>query len=233
MILDFMGHLTGSADEHLYSTLYMKTADLMNSNESVKNMIFDVYDRTVDHQLEQFLELFYNTLTSTFANPWVFLKKDSATLSEENDMEEVYLPSFEDTKERIPKELDSRCGVETLLTQWLADIPNEPSHIDDAVDKTQMMLIKTFQSIRGQIADQIELFAESFFKLPMLRRLEEEMCNIQLNEVDRDTHLARRAELDTKMKETDESLVTINECIDRLQNFSVKAKDKKRRAGGL
>jgi len=228
VILDFMAHLPGSADEHLYSSLYLKTADLMNSNETVKNMIYDVYDRTVDHQLDQFLELFFNTLTSTFANPWVFLKKNSASL-EEADMDEVCLPSFEDTKMRIPQELDSRSGVESMLVQWLADIPNEPQLIDDAVDKTQMMLLKTFQFIRAQIADQIELFAESFFKLPMLRRLEEEMCSIKLHEVDKDTHLVRRQQLEKEMQFSGTSLNTINECIERLQNFAIKCKDRHRR----
>lgn len=228
VILDFMSQLPGSADEHLYSSLYQKTAELMNSNETVKNMIFDVYDRIVEHQLQQFLELFYNTLTSTFANPWVFLKKNSASL-EESDIEEICLPSFEDTKQRIPQELDTRSGVETILVQWLSDIPNEPSHIDEAVDKTQMMLLKTFQFIRAQISDQIELFAESFFKLPMLRRLEEEMTLIELNEVDKDTHASRRSQLEVDMRETNESMKTINECILRLQNFAIKTKDRRRR----
>ena len=58
------------------------------------------------------------------------------------------LPSFEDTKIRIPSEIESRSGIDTILQKWLASIPQEPSQIDEAVDKAQMLLLKTFQFIR-------------------------------------------------------------------------------------
>merc|ERR1712064_175066 len=51
----------------------------------------------------------------------------------------------------------------------------EPEQIDTAVDKVQMLLTRAYGFIRSQVCDQVELFAESFFKLPMLRRLEEDM----------------------------------------------------------
>jgi hypothetical protein len=56
--------------------------------------------------------------------------------------------------------------------------------MEEAVEKVQMLVLKTFAFIRSQICDQIELFADSFFKLPMMRRLEEDMSRIQLGDSD-------------------------------------------------
>merc|ERR1719333_1953584 len=94
------------------------------------------------------------------------------------------LPSFDDTKERIPDEIQNRSSTETTLSKWLSDIPTESHQIDEAVDKVQMLVLKTYSFIRSQVCDQVELFAESFFKLPMLRRLEQDMAEIELSEED-------------------------------------------------
>lgn len=147
---------------------------IIQNNDMVKSLVYETFDKAVDRQLSQFVELFDNTLASMFSNPWVFLKRASTHIDEAS-LEDVCLPSFEDTKERIPSEIENRSGIDTILQKWLASIPQEPAMIDDAVDKAQMLLLKTFQFIRAQVADQIELFAESFFKLPMMRRLEEDM----------------------------------------------------------
>tara|TARA_B100001093_G_C26035626_1_gene679923 strand:+ start:154 stop:441 length:288 start_codon:yes stop_codon:yes gene_type:complete len=78
----------------------------------------------------------------------------------------------------------SKKGIESLLSKWIADIPRQPSQMEEAVEKVQMLVLKTFAFIRSQICDQIELFADSFFKLPMMRRLEEDMSRIQLGDSD-------------------------------------------------
>ncbi|CAD7957861.1 unnamed protein product [Amoebophrya sp. A120] len=227
VIVDFMKSLKGSADEHMYSTLYSKTVAIIENNEMVKNLVYETFDRAVERQLSQFIELFDNTLASTFSNPWVFLKRASTQL-DEGSLEDVCLPSFEDTKERIPSEIESRSGIDTILQKWLASIPQEPSMIDDAVDKAQMLLLKTFQFIRAQVADQIELFAESFFKLPMMRRLEEDMASIELSDMDREGHAARlealQLEFDTVCQEFD----AVGDSIEKLQTFALKAQSKLR-----
>merc|ERR1711881_187062 len=119
VIIDFMNSLKGSADEQMYSTLYSKHVKLIHENEMIKQLVFDTFDKA---------------LASTFSNPWVFLKRASTALDSE-PLEDVCLPSLEDTKARIPGEIESRSGIETVLSRWLADIPTESNQIDEAVDK--------------------------------------------------------------------------------------------------
>lgn len=58
--------------------------------------------------------------------------------------------------------VQSRSGIETTLSHWLSTIPMEPQQIDEAVEKVQMLVLKTFSFIRSQISDQIELVRERF-----------------------------------------------------------------------
>merc|ERR1711998_489455 len=94
--------------------------------------------------------------------------------------------------------------------------------IDEAVDKVQMLVLKTYSFIRSQVCDQVELFAESFFKLPMLRRLEEDMSLIQMTEEHKTHYEARRGRLGSEIESKKESLDDINGCIERLQGFAAK-----------
>merc|ERR1719356_1886419 len=161
----------------------------------IKHLLFQTYDKACQRQLQQFVELFENMLTSTFSNPWVFLKGAPPGCKEGEDPGDAALPSFDDTKERIPKEISGRAGTECVLSRWLADIPTDSSQIDEAVDKVQMLVLKTYSFIRSQVCDQVELFAYSFFKLPMLRRLGEDMSNLVLSEADEANYEERRKRL--------------------------------------
>jgi GTP-binding protein EngB required for normal cell division len=231
VILNFMLKIKGSADEQMFSTLYTKHVKLLLDNPTIKVLVFQTYDKAVDRQLAQFMELFNNTLASTFSNPWVFLKRASRGLEgDENGgdgtLDDVALPSFEDTKQRIPVEIESRSGMETVLTKWLAMIPQEPHQMDEAVDKVQMLVLKTFAFIRAQIADQIELFAESFFKLPMMRRLEEDMSLIELNPADYEVYKVRRDKLEDEYAEIKGNGESLEDCISRLSSFAIKAQSR-------
>jgi hypothetical protein len=231
VIVNFMLKIKGSADEQMFSTLYTKHVKLLLDNPTVKELVFQTYDKAVDRQLAQFMELFNNTLASTFSNPWVFLKRASNGLTNEDgsgpcNLDDVTLPSFEDTKRRIPNEIESRSGMETILTKWLATIPQEPHQTDDAVDKVQMLVLKTFAFIRAQIADQIELFAESFFKLPMMRRLEEDMSLIELNQSDYEVYKVRRDTLTEEHNTISTNLGSVEECISKLSTFAIKAQSR-------
>ena len=231
VIVNFMLKIKGSADEQMFSTLYTKHVKLLLDNPTIKELVFQTYDKPVDRQLTQFMELFNNTLASTFSNPWVFLKRASHGLTNEDgsgpcNLDDVTLPSFEDTKRRIPNEIESRSGMETILTKWLATIPQEPHQTDDAVDKVQMLVLKTFAFIRAQIADQIELFAESFFKLPMMRRLEEDMSLIELNPGDYEVYKSRRDALTEEHNTITGNLGSVEECITKLSTFAIKAQSR-------
>merc|ERR1712039_872301 len=200
-VLNFMDSLATHPSANIFSPLYPKHGKLIKQNEMIKHLVFQTYDNTCQRQLGQFVELFDNMLTSTFSNPWVFLK--GATVGEEDEeesLEDAVLPSFDDTKARIPKEIEGRSATETTLAKMLADIPTEPHEIDEAVDKVQMLVLKTYSFIRSQVCDQVELFAESFFKLPMLRRLEEDMAMIELSADDKQKYEDRRNTLGVEMK---------------------------------
>merc|ERR1711904_539003 len=103
----------------------------------------------------------------------------------------------------------------------LQDIPTEAEKIDDAVDKVQMLVLRTYSFIRSQVCDQVELFAESFFKLPMMRRLEEDMSKIVLDEEEQRNYEARRASLEQQNDTEKAALAEVNWCIDRLQMFQL------------
>ena len=237
VIVNFMLKLKGSADEQMFSTLYTKHVKLLLDNPTIKTLVFMTYDKAVDRQLMQFMELFHNTLASTFSNPWVFLKRASSGLQSKEDgssnLDDVSLPSFEDTKVRIPDEIESRSGMETILTKWLATIPQEPHQMDEAVDKVQMLVLKTFAFIRAQIADQIELFAESFFKLPMLRRLEEDMSQIELNPGDLEVYVVRRDALQGDYTIIHSNLESVDECITKLSSFAIRAQSRIARVNNM
>eukprot|EP00928_Gymnodinium_smaydae_P005853 TRINITY_DN12027_c0_g1_i1.p1 TRINITY_DN12027_c0_g1~~TRINITY_DN12027_c0_g1_i1.p1 ORF type:complete len:743 (+),score=229.71 TRINITY_DN12027_c0_g1_i1:98-2326(+) len=221
-VLAFMDGLEGTPSANLYSPLYPKHAKLVKQNEIIKHLVYQTYNNACARQLKHFVELFDNMLTSTFSNPWVFLKGATTSSADAEDLEDAVLPSFDDTKERIPKEIQGRSGIDTILSRWLQDIPTESHQIDEAVDKVQMLVLKTYSFIRSQVCDQVELFAESFFKLPMLRRLEEDMACIELSEADRNNYQERRERLGSSIARAQESNREVSECIERLQSFKLK-----------
>lgn len=220
-IVEFMDSLEGSPSATMFSPLYPKHVKLIKQNEMIKHLVFQTYDNACKRQLQQFVDLFDNMLSSTFSNPWVFLK--GATLGgETEDMSDSLMPSFDDTKQRIPQEVQSRNSIENALSKWLQEIPTDASQIDDAVDKVQMLVMKTYSFIRSQVCDQVELFAESFFKLPMLRRLEEDMSMIQLSDADKENYQARRERLEHEVKTANSNFAEIDGCVDRLKGFSLR-----------
>merc|ERR1719386_504066 len=117
--------------------------------------------------------------------------------------------------------------IEGTLEKWLGEIPTEPNEIEDAVEQVERLVLKTYSFIRSQVCDQVELFAESFFKLPMLRRLEEDMAMIELSAEDRENYEARRNRLGSEIAVQSEGLVEVNACLQILQDFKLKidAKD--------
>merc|ERR1719271_22152 len=212
--------LKGSASEHIHPKTWTKNSRIIQGNEMIRHLIWEAYDRAVDRQLNQFIELFNNTLASTFTNPWVFLKKTSMGIDDDTRLDEVCLPSFQDTKLRIPNEIEERSGIETYLTQWLTQVPMGASEIDDAVDKVQMLVLRTYAAIRAQISDQIELYAESFFKLPMMRKLADDMQEIELDEDQKKTMHTLRMELETERERLETAVKSLEKCVNRLQQFS-------------
>jgi len=226
-VLEFMDGLDGTPIANLYSPLYTKHGKLIKENNMIRNLVFQTYDGACARQLQQFVDLFDNMLTSAFANPWIFLRSSTAEGHDSEDLQDAFLPSFDDTRERIPKELGARASTEPMLSKWLVDIPNDPHEVDEAVDKVQMLVLKTYGFMRSHVCDQVELFAESFFKLPMLRRLEESMATLEPSDDDSTNYQLHRDSLDKKTQAARDSIVEISSCIDRLQGFKVKSDTKR------
>merc|ERR1719161_985293 len=222
-VLDFMDHLEGTPKANCYSPLYPKHAKLLKTNDMVKNLVFESYDRACDRQLKQFIEFFENMMTSAFSNPWNFVRNANmadaqadATIKEEPLVTE----EFGHTKKRIPEMIQSRSAIDATLTKGLAEIPSDLHQIDEAVDKVQVLILKIYSCIRSNVCDQVELLGESFFKLPMMRRLVEDMSQIELSEQDQSKYQQQRARLANEVQVCQSSLVEINTCMQRLQGFS-------------
>eukprot|EP00812_Abedinium_dasypus_P012380 NODE_58_length_2325_cov_377.525551.p1 GENE.NODE_58_length_2325_cov_377.525551~~NODE_58_length_2325_cov_377.525551.p1 ORF type:complete len:726 (+),score=314.25 NODE_58_length_2325_cov_377.525551:3-2180(+) len=219
-IMEFMKSLEGSPMAAQYPAQFTRHVKLMEQNEMVKHLIFETYDKACDRQLKHFMDLFSNMLTSTFANPWVFLK--GATTDTEDET-----PSggddVEAMKRKIPLEIQGRSGIEATLAKWLQDIPTDSAEIDEAVDKVQMLVLKTYSFIRSQVCDQVELFAESFFKVPMMRQLQEDMSEINLSDDNMQKYAERRERL-LELKGIEESsLKEVDSCIKRLTDFKLRS----------
>merc|ERR1712203_464213 len=208
--------IEGTPAAMMLSPLLPKHGKLIKQNSMIKHLIFTAYDEAVDRQLKQFIHLFSNMLTSTFSNPWVNLKK--GTLDHAADEEDDSVG----TKMRIPEEIESRSGMDRILNGWLMQIPEDPVHIDEAVDKVQMLVLKMYSYIRSQVCDQLELFTESFFKLPMLRRLNEDMSNIKIDAGNQKKYMERRETLGKQVEDTKSSIEEVNWCINRLQTYKMK-----------
>eukprot|EP00929_Paragymnodinium_shiwhaense_P042302 TRINITY_DN21908_c0_g1_i1.p1 TRINITY_DN21908_c0_g1~~TRINITY_DN21908_c0_g1_i1.p1 ORF type:complete len:733 (+),score=190.84 TRINITY_DN21908_c0_g1_i1:118-2316(+) len=214
-ILDFMIAIESQPMARAYPSSYPKHAKLIRQNPMMKYMIFEAYDRTCQRQLDSFLQCFQDMLTSMFSNPWVFLKGATSSSAVEGKLPQ-------DPAERIPIEIQSRSGVDSLVNRWLQEIPTDAVRIDEAVDKVQQLVLKTYSFIRSQVCDQVDLMAELFFKLPMLRRLGEDMSNMELSGADQEKYAARRSRLSEEKEASTDALKEIQWCIDRLQGFKLK-----------
>lgn len=232
-IVEFMSNLKGSPDEKLHSILHTRNAQLLEANAAIRQLVFETFDNVCSRQLTQFLGLFKNTLHATFSNPWVFPKNTTDTISFSDVGEEPMLPSFEDSKDRIKNEINSRTGTERTIMKWIYDIPMESHKLDDAVDGVQMLVMKVYSHIRSQICDQVELFAESFFKMPLMRRLEEDMMQIELSDVDKAGNRARREQLKVDGVANTHGLKEVTECHKILADFAMMHRSREPMVGML
>jgi len=214
VILQFMLSCKGSTGR-FHSADLGPHGVMISSNPMMKHLIYECYDKVARRQLGNFMELFQNMLTSTFANPWTFLKGGT---QQEQDAAAVGT-KLSDPDTRIPEEIQHRSGMETILNKWLQNIPTESTQIDKAVDHVQKLVLKIYSLIRSQVCDQVELFTESFFKTPMLRQLGMDMSQIELTDDDKVKYKERRDKNVTESKGCEEALKEVSECIEQLENF--------------
>lgn len=224
--LEFMSRVAGAPDEHLYSSLLSKHSKLIEGNPLIRKLVVDAFFDCISHHTKEFENLYFQTLKSTFSNPFAFMKKtpfqDADPFAELNGPRE--LPTFDDTRQRVPEEMSLRGSVEGLLNTWLADVPNEPSRIDESVDKVQILLNLVFSAVRSQLADSLELYAESFFKMPVIRRIEDQMADIELKDTDKDAYKSRRGNLKVELQNLEDGSKVVKECLDKLQSFALQTR---------
>ena len=240
-VIEFMDSIKGSPDEHLYSQLLPRRVQLIKENQLARDLLFQKYDSFLVRQRELFIELFNNTLQSTFQFPWALIKASSWSYSDldrfvkddhdenednqENEEEEdpftdMSLPCFEDTKTRIPVELSQRSNVEKVLQDMVNEIPIDNNSVDEAVEKVQALMITVFRAIRNLICDQMELFADSFFHLPMNRHLESAMMDVELSDSEMAKFEGLRAVRENDVKLSAEMLENIQWCVDAVNQFN-------------
>eukprot|EP00913_Durusdinium_trenchii_P009830 g9229.t1 len=124
-----------------------------------------------------------------FQSPLMLLKSGSMPSIGDGFSEEI-APTFESTKARIVQERNGRGTLQTALREKVKQIP------DDDVMANESVKMQTFAVIRSVVADHMQLYSESFFLLPMLRRLEGVMAQMELQDKDKNSYRARKSVLD-------------------------------------
>lgn len=220
VIVEFMDGLEASTVAHDYSALFTQNVSLLHSNANIRDLVFEAYDNAVDKHLIKFTSVFEGTIISTVRNPWCFLRRiPGQEKIMTQGLEDACFPSFEETKARVPQEMENCSKIENSLGEWLNDIPQGSSQVGETVDKIQILILRIFSFIRSEIADQIEPYADSFFKLPMIRRLEEDMSQITLSPADIEQYRRRMTTLKEEVQELEETRKQVKYCVDNVQSF--------------
>merc|ERR1712000_450624 len=132
-----------------------------------------------------------------FQSPMTLLKNSSSKkLAGPEDEDSCQAPTFEDTKERIQNEMRHRESLKNKNDDEINRIPQGDTTYTQATDKIKTIIGQSFSQIRCQVSDQIQLYSESFFLLPMLRRLEGDMSQMQLSDEDSRRYRTRKKVLD-------------------------------------
>lgn len=221
-VLKFMVTLKGSPEEHMYSQLYYRQGKIINANETMKACIYKTYDDVLKRQKKEFQQQYMDFLNSMFQHPMVMLKASSVPpirADEWKAIEEECLPSWEETKERIPQEFLRREDVKNDLKHKIRAIQDDA----DKVPGCQKIIAQIFSHMRRVTADQMELYTESFFLLPMMRRLEGDMNVLELQEEDQHKYRERAKILADLCSKEEVKFDDVTWCIDAIQKFKATA----------
>ncbi|CAD7949599.1 unnamed protein product [Amoebophrya sp. A25] len=219
-ILQFMLEVRGTCDSHLYSRLLYEKALLMKENQTIKKLIFDRFDSVVERHQQVFHSLVNRTIDSMLQKPSALLKGSSMpSISRNEELDTLLLPTKSDTIQRIHREFSDRGKLDMYLKRLIASIPDNNLAGSDVVEKVTGILVTTFAFVRSFIADELELFAVSFYQLPMLRRLEADMHEIVLDEDSRAEAETRKAALEGEIRAIDAKIGVVQHCIKNIKTF--------------
>jgi hypothetical protein len=217
--VQFMLGMQGSPEEHLFSRLITKQAQVIERNATMKECIYRAFDNSCVKHQEAFMTMWQDYMDSMFQNPLNTLKTNSQP-KKGGSHEDELAPTFESTKTRIKDEISTRGRLQKILRDRIRAIP-EDGNISEAAKEVQRIITQTFGAIRSVVADQMQLYSESFFLLPMLRRLEGEMANLSLAEEDQMRYRVRKTVLVEETTKTTDLVKDLEYCIDSIQKFKV------------
>jgi len=218
--VQFMLGLKGSPEEHMFSRLITKQAQVIDRNETMKSCIFATFDKACDQHRIRFMQMWCDFMDSMFQSPLMLLKSGSMPAIGDGYEEEI-APTFESTKSRIVGERVGRGTLQNKLREAIKQIPEDDMSAKKSAVMVQDIIGKTFAVIRSVVADHMQLYSESFFLLPMLRRLEGVMAEMELLEEDRMKYRARKDVLETERVHSTGILADLNYCIEAVQKFKV------------
>lgn len=185
--VQFMLSMKGSPEEHMFSKLIPKKAEFIEGNKTMKEAIFLAFDEACQENLGTFVSMWCDYLDSMFQSPLMLLK--SATVQKAAEMSEEDFdgcaPTFDGTKERIEREMGQRGQVANDIREKIKGIPLDDSQAFQSKTIIEEIIEDVFGRIRSMVADQMQLYAESFFLLPMLRRVEGKVARMELTDSDK------------------------------------------------
>jgi len=217
--VEFMLTVMGSPEEHLFSKLITEHAKVLMRNDTMKACVYKAYDAACESHRVEFMQMWVDYMNSMFQAPLTLLK--SGTMPPLGDDYEETAPTFESTKQRIIEERQGRGKMQRELQEEIKTIPEDDSRANESVQMVQKIIEKTFRAIRCVVADQMQLYSESFFLMPMLRRLEGVMAAIELEEDDAARYRMRKTILVEEKKKFTGLEGDLQYCTDQIQKFKV------------
>lgn len=200
-----------SVDGYMFSKLIPEKAQLIKNNAVMKKRIFDKFDNFVIDRARKFESHWKDYLKSMSSSPFSLLQAQTTSIAKTADELIASFqptPAFNEVKARVVQQMTGRGTKEGAKRKELDDVLTEGGGKKDIVDASPQQFEKIFKvvddifgHVRGNVADQMQLYAESFFLLPMLRTVEGEMFEITFDEAE----LAQLTQTKNALTETDKA----------------------------
>ena len=227
VLMEFMETLQGSSEERLFSKLFTTRFPLLRDSDVTRQLVFDKFDEVVEECGRQFVQLFDYSATAIFCKPWNMINKAvKKNCVDDEALDKAAVPTYASTLERLRGERRQRKEVRLHLETLLLQIGGTSrASADPMADRVQQMICLIFTCLRDVLAEQLELVAESFYLLPMLRLMEERMQQIELDDTASARFEARRDALRAEQAGLQKKIQDFAWCLAETQSFSNELKE--------